>query len=320
MAAGAFDDDERVVTIKPLGPYVLLRRLASGGMAEVFVAKRLGPLGFEKIVAIKRMLPHLSRDQEYVRMFVDEARLAASLQHPNIVPVFDFGVLDGHLFQAMEFVRGSSVSTVMKAAATQRCRVDPGCALHIASCVLRALQHAHDLRDRRGRPLDVVHRDVSPPNVLLSTVGEVKLGDFGIARLATRQSQQHGRIWGKVGYISPEQIATADIDGRTDVFSTGVILAELLMGERLFVADNQLDTLLQTQQGNLARLECHADYLPSDVMAALHGLLARAPDERVPTAGQAALGPNQHPSPSPVSWRTMTFSFLTSPKMFRASV
>jgi eukaryotic-like serine/threonine-protein kinase len=167
-----------------LGPYDLLKRIATGGMAEVYVARRAGPHGFQKTVAVKRILPQYARDPDFVAMFVDEARVCARLAHPNIVQVFDFGEQDGELYMAMEYVDGTTGARLIRAASADQDPIPLDVCLHIAVSVLRALEYAHSARDEDGKPLSLVHRDVSPGNVLIDGSGTVKLTDFGIARAA----------------------------------------------------------------------------------------------------------------------------------------
>ncbi len=189
---------------RPIGPYLIENRLAAGGMAEVYVAKRLGPHGFSKRVALKRILPQFVRDPKFVAMFIDEARLAARLAHPNIVQVFDFGDADGELFLAMELVDGTTVNRLLRAASRARERVPLDIAVHIALQTAHALRYAHAATDEEGRSLGFVHRDVSPANLLLTRDGDVKLTDFGIAtvKMRTRRTED-GHIRGKLGYMSP---------------------------------------------------------------------------------------------------------------------
>ena len=189
------------------GPYRLLDRIAVGGMAEVFKAKRSGVEGFEKIVAVKRILPHLSDNKEFVDMFVDEAKMVAGLTHPNIVQIFDLGQIDTSYYIAMEYVHGRDLRTILQAGARRRGSACPSTsALRIVSRVCSALEYAHRKKDDRGRAMKIVHRDVSPQNILISFEGEVKLTDFGIAKAATKASStDRGALRGKLLYMSPEQ-------------------------------------------------------------------------------------------------------------------
>ncbi len=219
------------------GPYTLLRRLAVGGTAEVYVAKTAGLGGFEKLVAIKLVHPHLSADPHFVRMLVDEAKILVLLTHANVAQVFDLGCIDGTYFISMEFVEGLDVHGLQKAAAKAAEELPiPVCCFLVAE-MLNGLDYAHRKRDASGRPLNIVHRDVSPQNVLISHSGEVKLVDFGIAKTSLRvEGTEVGVIKGKYYYMSPEQAWADPIDRRSDVFSAGILLYEMLTGRMLYSA------------------------------------------------------------------------------------
>jgi serine/threonine protein kinase len=221
------------------GKYVLLERIAVGGMAEVFRALASGPEGFQRTVVIKRVLPTLLENEGFVDMFIDEAKLCALLSHPNLVQIYELGQVDDCFFIAMEHVQGRTLASV-QAKQIEQGRLTPvGAAVEIVRQICAGLHYAHTLRAGDGTPLGIVHRDVSPSNVMLSFHGGVKVLDFGIARVANglRQSRtQAGTIKGKVSYMSPEQVQRDDIDHRSDIFSTGIVLHELLTGRRLFKA------------------------------------------------------------------------------------
>jgi serine/threonine protein kinase len=226
------------------GRYQLVERLAMGGMAELFVATAPGEHGFQKKVVIKRLLPHLLGDDTYKAMFIDEAKLTAKLVHPKIAQTFEPGRVDDALFIAMEYVEGIDVLALLREYAQRRKKLAPQIAAWIAHEVLDALDYAHNLVDDAGHPFGIVHRDISPSNVLLSVRGDVKLVDFGIARAKDpdrAHKSKSGTLKGKYGYMSPEQVIEQQVDARSDVFSVGVVLAELLTGRRLFAAANELD-------------------------------------------------------------------------------
>ncbi len=266
-----------------VGPYELLEHVASGGMAEVYVARRLGPHGFHKIVAVKRILPQLVQDEEFVSMFVNEARVAATLSHPNIVQVFDFGEQNGELYMAMEYVRGTNVARLTRLAAARGAVVPLDVCLHIALSVLRGLEYAHAAKDESGALLKLVHRDVSPGNVLIDESGAVKLTDFGIARAATVERRTNaGHLKGKLGYMSPEQVMGLELDARSNLFTLGIVLAELLTLRPLFTADSELEILTRIRDADLKSLRRAG--LPHDVLAILMRALARNPDVRYDTA------------------------------------
>jgi serine/threonine protein kinase len=272
------------------GRYELLERLAVGGMAEIFRARATGEHGFEKILVIKRILPHLAVDPDFLAMFIDEAKLQCALQHPKIVQVLEFGQADGQYYMALEYVDGMDALALLRACAHKRQRMPVRLAVHIAAEVLDALDFAHGKLGPDGRLLGVVHRDVSPSNIFISRRGDVKLGDFGIARAGEKERQsktQAGTLKGKYGYMAPEQVVGADIDGRADQFAVGIVLAEMLMGRRLFTAPNDLDVLLMVRDARLDRLEKHGGDIPPQLRNMLGRMLARDPEQRFPTAGAA---------------------------------
>ncbi len=222
---------------QPFGPYTLTQRLAVGGMAEVYVARAKGGAGFEKLVALKRIHPHLSQDDGLVSMLIEEAKLSASLSHPNIVQTFDLGRIDDSYFIVMEHVEGHDLAQLLRTVRERGEKVPVGVAAHVVAELCRGLAHAHRRVDDEGRPLHIVHRDVSPQNVLLSLAGEVKIADFGIAKTASRVSDPDvGVIKGKYFYMSPEQAWGDPLDHRTDIFSAGIVLWELLVGDTLYRA------------------------------------------------------------------------------------
>ena len=235
---------------KPIqfGKYYLLDRINVGGMAEVWRAKAFGVEGFERLLAVKRILPNIAEDEEFITMFIDEAKIAVQLNHANICQIFDLGKVDDSYFIAMEFVHGRDMRGIF-----DRCKqkpVDGSTAMPLAqSCfvIMKAcegLDYAHNKRDAQGREIGLVHRDVSPQNVLISYEGEVKLIDFGIAKAAGKASKtQQGILKGKFGYMSPEQVRGLPLDRRSDIFSLGIVLYELLTGERLFVGESDFSTL-----------------------------------------------------------------------------
>ncbi|HWZ91504.1 MAG TPA: protein kinase [Polyangiaceae bacterium] len=272
-----------------LGPYVLGDRLGLGGMAEVYVARRAGPRGFAKRFAVKRILPELAQDARFVAMFCDEARICAALCHPNIVQVVDFGESHGELFMAMEFVDGVSLARLLRSVSARRERFPRGTALHIAHEVLRGLAFAHTAVDEHGRPLGIVHRDVSPGNVLLGRAGEIKLGDFGIVRSEFVDRRTYpGELKGKVGYMSPEQVMGTEVDPRSDLFTVGIILAEMLLARPLFSGQNEFEILTNIYEANLSVLDRHAGDLPASLHNTLRKALSREPNLRFQSAAEFA--------------------------------
>ncbi len=224
-----------------LGKYTLLHKIATGGMAEIFLAKQEGPAGFEKIVVIKRILPHLAEDENFVTMFLNEARLAALLNHPNVVSIFDLGEHDGSYFIAMEYIHGRSLDKILAQSKKKNIDIPLEITARIIADACIGLDYAHKYQSSDGTPLNLVHRDVSPQNIIVSFDGLVKVVDFGVAKAATNTGKtQTGAVKGKYGYMSPEQIAGAHLDARSDVFALGVVLYELALGKHPFGDDTNL--------------------------------------------------------------------------------
>ncbi len=227
-----------------LGKYEIVAYLASGGMAELYLARSRGIAGFEKVVALKRILPKLAEDEDVVSMFIDEARLAASLHHPNLAQVYDIGKDGGSFFFTMEYIHGEDLRTVMLRAAKKKRGLSLSTSLLIVTQVAAGLHHAHDKKAADGQPLGTVHRDVSPANVMLTMDGAVKIVDFGVAKAAARKTQtQTGSVKGKIGYLSPEQAQGEELDRRSDVFALGILLFELTTGTRLYQGPHDLAVL-----------------------------------------------------------------------------
>ena len=274
-----------VVAGSMLGPYLLGERLGLGGMAEVYIAQRAGPRGFAKRFAVKRILPELAQDARFVAMFCDEARICAALCHPNIVQVVDFGEANGQLFMAMEYVDGVSLARLLRSVSARRERFPRATALHVAHEVLRGLAFAHEAQDEHGRPLGIVHRDVSPGNVLIGRAGEIKLGDFGIVRSEFVDRRTYpGELKGKVGYMSPEQVMGSDVDPRSDLFTVGIVLSEMLLARPLFSGQNEFEILTNIYEANLSVLDRHEDELPQVLFATLKKALSRDPAQRFQNA------------------------------------
>ena len=271
------------------GRYTLVERLAVGGMAELFVATSPGEHGFQKKVVIKRLLPHLVPDPTYNAMFIDEAKLTARLVHPKIAQTFELGRVDEALFIAMEYVEGIDVLAVLREYAACKRRVEPQLAAWIAHEVLDALDYAHHLTSEDGQAMGIVHRDISPSNVLLSTRGDVKLVDFGIARAIDPErahKSKTGTLKGKYGYMSPEQVLEQPLDARSDLFSVGVVLAEMLTGRRLFAAANELDVLLMVRDAKLTRFDKYGEDVEFELAAVVRKALTKPLDERWQSAAE----------------------------------
>jgi serine/threonine-protein kinase len=270
------------------GKYTLLAKLAQGGMGEVFVALLSGAAGFEKLVVIKRILPHLAEDPRFISMFLAEAKLTASLAHPNICQVFELGEIDGDYYLAMEYLEGVSVSRMVKK------RVHRGLDLRMASGIacqaLEGLQFAHRFRAPGGGLVGVIHRDMSPSNVFVTSAGLVKVLDFGVAKVSHHHKTTVTGLKGKYPYMAPEQIRGMDVDGRSDLFSVGVVLFEAVTGEPLFHRENDFDTLQAIVNNERPR----ASDLRSDVPLALEEVIERSlrprREERFASAREMAEG------------------------------
>lgn len=266
--------------------YVLGERIGVGGMAEIFRGTAVAAGGFEKPVAIKRILPHLSQDQRFVNLLVGEARLLSQLRHRNIVQIFDLGLgEDGQFFLVMEYVEGADLGALYEKLEQARKRLPLELSLHIVAEVCDALDYAHRARGPDDEPLGIVHRDVSPANVLLSRSGEVKLTDFGIAKNA-EENTGHGGVRGKFAYIAPEQAVNQRVDPRSDVYSAGVVLYELVLGHRLYSGLPDFDALRAVREGGIKRpseIDAEIDpRLEEILLTALSG----NPDDRFASAGK----------------------------------
>ncbi len=267
--------------------YELLERIGVGGMAEVYRANSLGAEGFERPIAIKRILPNLAEDEDFVKMFIDEAKIAVQLSHPNIVGIFDLGRFGDDYFIAMELVNGRDLRQIQDREAQLGRRMPLEIALHSAMKVCEALHHAH-YKGGGGvidEPVFIIHRDVSPQNVLVSYDGQVKVTDFGLAKAAGRAVQtQAGIIKGKLAYMSPEQLSTVPIDQRSDVFAAGTLLWEMLTGERLFLGKNDRETIQNVFQANVQSPRTLDPAIPVELDRVVMKALAKDRDHRYRTA------------------------------------
>lgn len=282
-AGGAFAPGQR------LGRYELLEPLGSGGMAEVFRARTQGPGGFERQVVIKRILPSSACDPEFVAMFIDEAKILGLLHHPNVVQVYDFGDWEGTLFLVLELVDGPSLSRLMRAARMRHRPLPPGFVAYVAHEVCRALDYVHNLRDAEGELLGVVHRDVTPSNIVLTSGGGVKLLDFGVAKYAASgQLTRQGAVKGKPAYLAPEQIEGKPVDGRGDLFALGVVMHEMLLLEHLFAGDNDLATMRNVLEGPIPAPSSRRPDVSPELDAIVMKALARPREERFAHAAEMA--------------------------------
>lgn len=287
------------------GQYTLLDRIAVGGMAEVWKARMKGVEGFQKTVAIKRILSHLTDSSDFVTMFIDEAKLAAQLNHNNIIHIYDLGKIGDDYFIAMEYVEGKDLRSILSAARERQAPIPMGLALLVSSRLASALDHAHSRKDFEGHPLGLVHRDVSPQNVLISFDGDIKLCDFGIVKAVTKASKtQMGALKGKLQYMSPEQAWGRPVDARSDIFSLGSLLFEMLTGRRLFSGESEMSVLDAVREGRIQAPRDLDPRLPLEVNALTLKALARDPDDRFRTAGDMqreidAILASLKPAPTP---------------------
>jgi TonB family protein len=269
------------------GQYTLLERIAVGGMAEVWKARMRGVEGFQKTVAIKKILPYMTGNTDFISMFIDEAKLAAQLSHPNIVHIYDLGKIGSDYYIAMEYVEGKDLRSLLNAARQHDLPLPLGLALLIAVRLANALGYAHRKRDFDGKEMALVHRDVSPQNVLISYDGDVKLCDFGIAKAVSKVGQtQMGALKGKLQYMSPEQARGTQVDARSDIFSLGAVLFEMLTGQRLFDGDSEMSVLEAVRQVKVRPPSQVVPTIPRDIDDIVMHALAGRPEDRFQSAGE----------------------------------
>ena len=255
--------------------YQVIERIDAGGMAEVFKAESTSMQGFQKLVAIKRVLPSLTRNERFVRMFLDEAKVSLHLNHTNCVQVFDLGIADGTYFIVMEYIHGTDLKKVLEQLARDDAQMPVEQAVYMAIEICKGLSHAHNKLDRDGNPLQIVHRDISPPNVLLSREGEVKITDFGLAKAQSQvETTDPGVVKGKFGYLSPEAAHGELVDLRTDVFAVGILLWEMLIGKRLFLGKTDYETLTLVQQARIPSLQERRADVPHQLATIVERALA----------------------------------------------
>lgn len=275
------------------GRYHLIRRISVGGTAEIFKAQAMGPAGFEPppdgLVAIKRLLPHAEEDPDLVAHFMAESRLVALLDHPLVARIYEVGKVGESPYLAMEYVQGIDLQELMRRLSERAELAEPALVAAIGIQAAHALDYAHHLVDEAGRPCEIVHRDVSPQNFMMSSTGELKLIDFGIAKYAGREGQtKTGVVKGKHAYMSPEQVRRRPLDGRSDLFSLGVILWELACGARLFRADSVLETLERVDRAEVADPREVRPDLPESLSAAIMACLHKDPASRPSRASETA--------------------------------
>ncbi|HEY4104561.1 MAG TPA: serine/threonine-protein kinase [Polyangiaceae bacterium] len=267
-----------------LGRYALFDQIAQGGMATVHLGRLVGPIGFSKIVAIKQMHESAARNPDFVAMFLDEARLSGRVQHPNVVATFDVIASGGEAFLVMEYVHGESLSALLRATRARGERLAPAFAVHIMCDVLAGLHAAHEATDEHGDPLKLIHRDVSPQNIMVGVDGVARVLDFGIAKAAGRlQETQTGQLKGKLGYMAPEQLLGRPLDRRVDIFAAGICLWEAISGRKMFDADNSGQLMYQVLETDIPALSAIADVSPA-LSRAAESAISRDPNERFATA------------------------------------
>ncbi len=269
-----------------IGPYQVLERISAGGMAEVYRAKQTGADNFERPVAIKRILPHIARDPNFIAMFQAEAKLAVQLQHGNICQIYQLGRHEDSFYIALEYVDGRDVGAILDLHQKQGKPIPLPQACYIIGRVCEGLDYAHNKKSSQGEPLNIIHRDISPPNLLISYEGEIKLIDFGLAKAVGSSVQtQAGIIKGKLAYMSPEQVRGAALDLRSDVFAVGIVFFELLTARRLFRRDSDLETFDAVRQCRVPRPSEINPGIPKALEEILLTALARDVDKRYQSAG-----------------------------------
>jgi serine/threonine-protein kinase len=272
-----------------IGKYEIVTRLSMGGMAELFLAFTAGPGGFRKFVALKQILPDVQKDEHFVKMFLDEARITASLAHANIGQVFDLGDQDGELYLAMEFLAGQNLEQIFQASNKQQRPLPLGFAARVVRDACLGLHYAHTYTDPSGKPRPVVHRDVSQKNVMVTFDGHVKVIDFGIAKAKGRLGRtQVGMVKGTTGYMSPEQVHGAELDGRSDLFCMGIILHELLCGRRLFTGTHEGEVMLKISEADVPSPTSLNPRVPQALSDVVMRALAREPQKRFASGRELA--------------------------------
>lgn len=269
----------------PIDRYVVLEHLSEGGMGAIYVGKKLGAGGFEMEVVLKQLLPEFTQQEEFIDLFLREAKLSATLDHANIVHTIDLVTAGGEYFIVMEYLPGGDLRTLLKRAKRRGKRFSPAAAIRICRETLSALAYAHVKRDFDGQPLRLIHRDVSPSNILVSYTGEVKLTDFGIAKAATHNSLFY-KVKGKIGYMSPEQAKSEPLDHRSDLYSLAVCMFEVLTGERLFVHAGLTTSADEIYSQPVPSVSKKVPGLPADLDAIMKKALSLSPDDRFQTAGE----------------------------------
>jgi serine/threonine protein kinase len=273
----------------PFGKYILFERINVGGMAEIFLARSRGIHGFKRLMAIKKILPTMAEDKEFINMFIDEARIASGLSHANIVQIFELSKYENDYYIAMEYVHGKDLRYIQERLTPGRKPMPLPLAILIAYRICEALDYAHSRRDSSGRPMGIIHRDISPQNVIISYEGEVKICDFGIAKAANRsQKTQAGVLKGKFGYMSPEQVRGLPLDGRSDLFTVGTLLYEMVTLQRLFLGESDFSTLEKVRNADVVPPSAYNKDIPPELEEIVLKALAREVEDRYQSAGEMA--------------------------------
>jgi serine/threonine-protein kinase len=281
-----FDEAKTTTPLMVVGRYAIYAEIASGGMASVHLGRLLGPVGFSRTVAIKRLHAHLAKDPEFTAMFLDEARLAARIRHPNVVSTLDVGASKGELFLVMDYVHGESLAQLLRNVD----RIPIGITGNLISGMLQGLHAAHEARSDRGEPLGIVHRDVSPPNLLVGMDGAPRLVDFGVAKAMGRvTTTRGGEIKGKIAYMAPEQVLGKHVTRQTDVWGAGAVLWQMLTGQRLFRQTNDAETLFKIVAAEVSPPSAVVPGIPREVDDVVLRALQKDPDDRFESAQEMAV-------------------------------
>lgn len=270
------------------GSYVLEEMLSRGGMAEIYRAQRTGPHSFRKTVVLKKILPSLARNEDFRRLFVEEAKTVALLDHPHIVPVHELGEINGDLYMTMEYVNGFDLKTMLRRAEEKGLRLPLDLAVYVAARIASALDFAFTREGPDGRPLQIVHRDVSPANILVSFTGTVKLTDFGISKPSSYVEARKHAPQGRLQYMSPEQASGGPIDARSDIFSLGVILYEMIAGRRPFAGNPDMPSMDEVRRADIVPLRFISARVTPRLEKVVMSAVASSPDERYADAGKMA--------------------------------
>jgi serine/threonine protein kinase len=277
------------------GEYKILKKVATGGMAEVFLAKRVAMKGFEKLLAIKKILPQFSENEEFISMFIDEAKLAAQLNHRNIVQIYDFGNQQGSYYIAMEYVFGKDLRTILKKSRDKHQRLPLTQCAYIITEAARGLEFAHNLKDHYGKPINIIHRDISPQNIFISYEGDVKIADFGIAKAASQSTETRaGVLKGKILYMSPEQAWGKTIDRRSDLYSLGVLFYEMVADRKMVEADSEFSMLEKVRNAEVEFPPEIFEKIPKSLSHIIKKALEKDPGNRYQTAHEMRVDLENH--------------------------